>query len=119
MVRGEGRTPLGLVRVALHVYGLWGFWVAQPLYDLIGQNPTFLIAQGADAATVLGFIVVLSGIAPAGLVLPIVVASRFGVAAGRGAYAAVLAGSADQRIASPAARWTTGQMVVIDGGATI
>jgi len=90
VVSGEGRPPLGLVRAALHVYGLWGFWVAQPLYDLIGQNPTFLIAQGADTATVLGFIAFLSVIAPTGLVLLIVVASRFGVTAGRGAYAVVL-----------------------------
>ena len=39
---------------ALHLFGLAGFAVAQPIYDLLERYPTFLVAHDASTADVLG-----------------------------------------------------------------
>ena len=36
---------------SIHLFVLWSFAVAQPLYDLIGGNAEFLVAHGAGVAT--------------------------------------------------------------------
>ena len=38
-----GLSPVSVWQQVLHVVALSGFGVAQPLYDLLGRNPTFFI----------------------------------------------------------------------------
>jgi hypothetical protein len=50
----RGAQDLSFSIAALHVFGLAGFAVAQPIYDLLERYPTFLVAHDASAADVLG-----------------------------------------------------------------
>lgn len=90
MASGLPTHPLALSRAALHVFGLWGFWVAQPLYDLVSRNPAFLVAHGAELSTELFFALSLSVVGPGILVLPIGIAARMGRIAGWCVYGAVV-----------------------------
>ena len=45
----------GRPRDALHLFALSGFAVAQPLYDLFGDNPTFLVAHDLDGIGLVAF----------------------------------------------------------------
>lgn len=74
------------------MFGLWGFWVAQPLYDLISRNLAFLIAHGADAVTLVLLAVTLSFAAPAALLAPVGLATLAGRRAGWAAYGVVAGG---------------------------
>jgi Sulfatase len=39
-------TAIGFGRAALHLAGLWGLAVAQPLFGLLGDSPEFFVARG-------------------------------------------------------------------------
>ncbi len=45
--KGSGGDHPGLAVRSLHLFALWGFAVAQPLFDLLGRNAQFLVAHGA------------------------------------------------------------------------
>ncbi|WP_415356051.1 sulfatase-like hydrolase/transferase [Halioglobus sp. Uisw_031] len=57
---------------ALHILTLWSFAVAQPLYDLLAQYPTFFIAHDAGVREILGFTLLCSIVLPTILALLIV-----------------------------------------------
>lgn len=46
--------------LALLLFTMWGFAVAQPIYDQLGRHPTFLVAQEAGAETIVLFTAILS-----------------------------------------------------------
>ena len=48
----------------LHVFGLWGFWVAEPLFSLLRANPTFLVAHGVAGIEVAAFAAALVALGP-------------------------------------------------------
>lgn len=54
------RGPLPAWRDHLDIVTLWGFAVAQPLYDLLGRQPTFLVAHRVTAAALAGLVLSLS-----------------------------------------------------------
>lgn len=62
----------------LHLFVLVGFAVAQPLYDLLGQNPEFFVSHKASPGLILGMMLVLSIGVPLGLVLLELAAGLFG-----------------------------------------
>ena len=53
----------------LHLFALAGFAVAQPLYDLLGQNPEFFVSHKASPGLIIGMVFVLSIGVALGLVL--------------------------------------------------
>jgi hypothetical protein len=55
--------------ITLHLLTLWGFAVAQPLFNLLGRNPTFLVAHDAGPREILGFTLLLSLALPALIIL--------------------------------------------------
>ncbi len=52
----RGELPVEL----LHLFVLWGFAVAQPLFDLFGQYPTFLIAHDVASTEIAALAALLS-----------------------------------------------------------
>jgi len=52
----------------LHLAALWGFAVAQPLFDLLGRNAEFFATRGSEGLEIVGFGLVLA-IAPPALLL--------------------------------------------------
>ncbi len=52
---------------ALHLLLLVGVGVAQPLYDLLGRNPSFFVAHSATTLDLVLFVVIVSLALPAGL----------------------------------------------------
>jgi hypothetical protein len=69
---------------ALHLLMLVGVGVAQPLYDLLGRNPSFFVAHSATTLDLVLFVAIVSFALPAGLWLAqsvlTLVAKRFGSA---------------------------------------
>jgi hypothetical protein len=69
---------------ALHLFMLAGVGVAQPLYDLLGRNPSFFVAHSATTLDLVLFVAIVSLALPAGLwmVQSVLtrVAGRFGTA---------------------------------------
>lgn len=63
---------------ALHIAALCGFAVAQPIYDLIGQNAEFFVAHRLGPPGILAFVAALSLGLPALLLLIEALALRFG-----------------------------------------
>ncbi|MEO8324353.1 MAG: sulfatase-like hydrolase/transferase [Nitrospirota bacterium] len=53
----------------LHLFALAGFAIAQPLYDLLGQNPEFFVSHKASPGLIIGMVFVLSIGAALSLVL--------------------------------------------------
>lgn len=68
---------------ALHVFGLWSLAVTQPLLDLLGRQSEFFVARGTSGTQIVMFVVVVTLIAPAMLILGrFAVVLLFGVRAG-------------------------------------
>ncbi len=44
----------------LHLFTLAGFAIAQPIYDLLGQNPEFFVSHKASPGLIIGMVFVLS-----------------------------------------------------------
>ena len=44
----------------MHIFVLVAFAVAQPIYDLLGKNPTFFVAHGAKCSLIINMIFLLS-----------------------------------------------------------
>jgi hypothetical protein len=56
---------------AAHIAALCGFAVAQPLFDLLGRNPTFFVAHQAGAVDLVLFALVLAVGPPLVVLLPV------------------------------------------------
>lgn len=65
MRREPDREPRGAAHPALHVAALTALAVSQPLLDLIGRNPEFLVAHQFEPLEVALLLVVLGGLLPA------------------------------------------------------
>jgi hypothetical protein len=59
-MKDRSRTLLDLSDILV----LWSFAVAQPLYDLLGKHPPFLVAHRADGPTLALLVLVLSFLLP-------------------------------------------------------
>ena len=68
---------------AAHVFGLWAFAVAQPILDLVGREPDFLVAHRLHGASLAILALGLSLGMPALLAAPLVVPSIHGSRIGR------------------------------------
>ncbi len=66
------------VERALHVYALFGFAVAQPLYDLLARSPEFLVAHQLESWELIALAGLLSLLAPSVPVLVQLLVSRLG-----------------------------------------
>ncbi len=75
-----------LRRPALQILTLWALGVAQPIYDLLGNNPAFFVHQQCQPADFLWFVVLISAALPAALLIAPAQAARL---LGRRAAAAV------------------------------
>lgn len=53
----------------LHLFGLWAFAVAQPLFDVLSRNPEFFVARRSPPMEVAALAFVLSLAAPSAMVL--------------------------------------------------
>lgn len=70
----DRRQPIqGAARLlpAAHIFGLWAFAVAQPIFDLIGREPDFLVAHRLGGASLLALALGLSLALPALLTTPL------------------------------------------------
>lgn len=84
--RGEDRRQriqrLERLLPAAHIVGLWTFAVAQPILDLIGREPDFLVAHRFSGPSLLALALGLSLAVPAllaaPLTLPVATGSRIG-----------------------------------------
>ncbi len=68
---------------ALHVFVLWGFAVAQPLFELLGRHAQFLVAQDLRPAEIVALTLLLCFLFPALLVAVELAAGRAVPWAGR------------------------------------
>jgi hypothetical protein len=76
----------------LNLAVLWTFAVAQPLFDLLKDNPEFFAARGSSGFDVVSFSVLLVVLPPAVLLAVELVVGLAGRAARRGAHVAMLGG---------------------------
>jgi hypothetical protein len=61
----NGRQALRLRLAGLHLLVLWSFAVAQPLFELLGNNAEFFAARGSTRWDAVGFALVLLFVPPA------------------------------------------------------
>lgn len=62
--RRPDRPPISLREQLLHVLALSGFAFAQPLYDLLGRNPTFFVYRRSQPLDFLFLVLVVSVLVP-------------------------------------------------------
>jgi hypothetical protein len=90
----DGRLPSA--REALWAYAglavLWSFSVAQPLFDLLHDNPEFFAARGSSGFDVISFSVLLLVVPPALLLAVELAVGLAGSKARQGAHLVLLAG---------------------------
>lgn len=65
--RRPDTLPISARTQLLHVLVVWGFALAQPVYDLLGRNPTFFVYQRWQPFDFLLFVLLLSLLLPVGL----------------------------------------------------
>lgn len=63
------RSDVSYSTILLHTLTLWGFVVAQPLFDLFSKNTSFFVAYDASAREIALLTLFLSFLFPAGLAL--------------------------------------------------
>jgi hypothetical protein len=61
----ERVSPDAVLAVAGHLFVLFGFVVAQPLFDIVGRNAEFLVAHHAAPGDIVALTAILSFVAPA------------------------------------------------------
>jgi hypothetical protein len=103
----------------LHLFVFAGFAVAQPLYDLLGQNPEFFVSHKAGPALIIGIVFVLSVGVALGLVLCEFAASIFGERIRRSVHWVFVFGLATLVMLPPVKRWISGNDLVIVGVAVL
>ncbi len=74
--------PPGLLARAAHLFVLWGFAVAQPLFDLLGRKAQFFVAHDITSAEIVGLALMLVVLPPALLALSGWVTGRLAPKAG-------------------------------------
>ena len=74
----------------LNLAVLWTFAVAQPLFDLLKDNPEFFAARGSSGFDIVSFAVLLVVLPPAVLLAAALVVGLAGPAARRGAHVVLL-----------------------------
>jgi hypothetical protein len=97
----------------LHLFALVGFAIAQPLYDLLGQNPEFFVAHRASPVHVVGMVVLLSVGVAFGLVVLELGAWLAGERVRRSMHWIFVFGLAILTVLPPAKRWIGGHDLVI------
>lgn len=86
--KGRGESPLwSLLELAV----LWTFAVAQPLFDLLKDNPEFFAARGSSGVDVVSFAVLLVVVPPVLLVAVELLIGLAGARARRGVHLVFLA----------------------------
>jgi hypothetical protein len=75
---------------ALHILGLSGLAVAQPLYDLVGRHAGFLVAHHATPRTIFALVAALSLGAPAALVAVELLAAPAGIRLHRALHSVIV-----------------------------
>ena len=103
----------------LHLFALVGFAIAQPLYDLLGQNPEFFVAHRASPVHVVGMVVLLSVGVAFGLVVLELGAWLAGERVRRSMHWIFVFGLAILTVLPPAKRWIGGPDLVIVGVAVL
>jgi hypothetical protein len=87
-----GRTVKADLGAALHLGALWALSVAQPLFDLLGQNAEFFVVRGSSRWDVVAFAAGITLVPPAALALAEALAGRIHPGLGRGIHLAAVAG---------------------------
>jgi hypothetical protein len=92
----EQRAGRGLAKEAAWAYlnlaVLWTFAVAQPLFDLLKDNPEFFAARGSSGFDIVSFSVLLVALPPALLLAIELLAGLAGAAARRAVHVVLLGG---------------------------
>jgi Sulfatase len=92
----EQRAGRGLAKEAAWAYlnlsVLWTFAVAQPLFDLLKDNPEFFAARGSSGFDIISFSVLLVALPPALLLAVELLAGLAGATARRAVHVMLLAG---------------------------
>lgn len=103
---------------AVDVFTLWAFAVAQPLYDLLARQPTFLVAHRATPGTVITMLLVLSFALPLLLVALEVLAGVLSPKVRRAIHLALIMILVSLMVAAPLRRaMTTISPAVVFGAA--
>ena len=76
---------------ALHVFVLWSFAVAQPLYDVLGRHAEFFVAHHTQPSDLLLFVGAISLAAPALVAAVLAASALLGHRAQKGLYLALAA----------------------------
>ena len=103
MAAAEGGTGRELLWAYLGLAVLWTFAVAQPLFDLLKENPEFFAARGSSGFDVISFSVLLVVLPPAALLAIEALVGLAGARARRVAHL-VLVGGLMTLIAAQAAK---------------
>jgi hypothetical protein len=83
-------TPREILWAYLNLTVLWTFAVAQPLFDLLKDNPEFFAARGSSGFDIISFSVLLVVLPPAVLLAVELLVGLAGRAARRGAHVVLL-----------------------------
>ena len=103
----------------LHLFALAGFAVAQPLYDLLGQNPEFFVSHKASPGLIIGMVFVLSIGVALGLVLLELVAWLVGERVRNSLHLVFIFGLAFLTVLPPVQRLVGGSDLLIVGFALL
>ena len=76
----------------LHIFVLFSFAVAQPLFDLLSRNATFFVAHRSEPVDIILLILILCALLPALVVLIEVVAGLFGRRTRKGVHCFMVSG---------------------------
>ncbi|MBA3614252.1 MAG: hypothetical protein H0W49_15345, partial [Nitrospirales bacterium] len=99
----------------LHLFALAGLAIAQPLYDLLGQNPEFFVSHKASPGLIIGMVFVLSIGVALGLVLVELAAWLVGERVRRRMHRVLVFGLAFLTVLPPAQRLIGGNDLLMVG----
>ena len=89
---GDKIWSKGALLVLLHLCALWSFAVAQPLFDLLGRHPEFLVARRIDVRELVLLVLSLSLFLPASAAGILLLISAWNRRLGQGARRFLLGG---------------------------
>ena len=93
VTNGSSMKPKGdLFTDALHIFVLFSFALAQPLFDLLSRNAEFFVARRSQPIDVIFLILILCVLLPTLVVLVEVVAGLLGQRVRRGVHGFIVAG---------------------------
>ncbi|GJL60237.1 MAG: hypothetical protein NPIRA03_30940 [Nitrospirales bacterium] len=103
----------------LHLFALVGFAIAQPLYDLLGQNPEFFVSHKAGPELIIGMVFVLSVGMALGLVMLEIAAWLVGEHVRKSLHLVLVFGLSFLTALPPVQRLVDGSDLLIVGGALL